>query len=638
MTNPDSDKNDNKKPDDSEHGSQGPFDPMQPPSLRIHRFLWVLIATALTYSLIMDEGGTFSDVPYSLFKQQVREGNVRTVTIKGENVTGEFRLGVDLDDDSGVVTNFKTRLLDIDDIDLLRDLEEHAVEVKSQSDEDPLFLRLAIAVVPWLLIFGLFFYSRRILQGGLPGKMSGFGRSNVERYEQTKEVTDFDDVAGLDQAKSELKEIIDYLKEPDRYLKMGARIPRGVLLMGPPGTGKTLLAKATAGEAGVPFFNVSGSEFVEMFVGVGASRVRDLFKKARADTPSLIFIDEIDSIGRARSSGIAIANDERDQTLNQILAEMDGFDSHEIVVVLAATNRPDILDPALLRPGRFDRKVTLELPHQKARKEIFEVHIKNHPLSSEVDITELARRTVGFSGAEIANLVNEAALNAARNNKKTIDAEDFETARDRIVLGIEYGELLNPEEKRRIAYHEAGHTLTAFLSPEADPPKKVSVIPRGRALGVTEQEQTEDRHNYTETYLHAQLRVLMGGRCAERLEYQNISTGAADDLRRATQLARQMLTQWGMSERIGPVSIDNRANNPYLTQTLGELGEISEHTQEVVDDELKALLVRVEHDVYELLEKNKELLDKLAVRLVEHETLDEPEIKGLLSPVDKQGL
>ena len=636
MTNPDLDKNENKKPDAPEHGPRDPLDPMQPSSLRMHRFLWVLIATALTYSLIMDRGDSFSDVPYSLFKQQVREGNVRTVTIKGENVSGEFRLGVDLGSDSGVVTKFKTRLLEIDDIDLLRDLEEHAVEVKSQSDEDPLFLRLAIAIIPWLLIFGLFFYSRRMLQGGLPGKMSGFGRANVERYEQTKEVTDFDDVAGLDQAKNELKEIIDYLKEPDRYLKMGARIPRGVLLMGPPGTGKTLLAKATAGEAGVPFFNVSGSEFVEMFVGVGASRVRDLFNKARADTPSLIFIDEIDSIGRARSSGIAIANDERDQTLNQILAEMDGFDSNETVVVLAATNRPDILDPALLRPGRFDRKVTLELPHQKARREIFKVHIKDHPLSSEVDITELARRTVGFSGAEIANLVNEAALNAARNNKKKIDTEDFETARDRIVLGIEYGELLNPVEKRRIAYHEAGHTLTAFLSPEADPPKKVSVIPRGRALGVTEQEPTEDRHNYTETYLHAQLRVLMGGRCAERLEYQDLSTGAADDLRRATQLARQMLTQWGMSERIGPVTIDNGAGNPYLGQTLGELSDISEHTQEVVDDELKALLVGVEHEVYELLEKNKGMLDQLVVQLVDHETLDEPEIKALLSGADKQ--
>ncbi len=636
MTNPNLDKNENKKPDDSEHGPKDPLDPMQPSSLRMHHFLWVLIAMVLTYSLTMDKGGSFSDVPYSLFKQQVREGNVRTVTIKGENVSGEFRLGVGLGGDSSMVTKFKTRLLEIDDVDLLRDLEEHAVEVKSQSDEDPIFLRLVIAVIPWLLIFGLFFYSRRMLQSGLPGKMSGLGRANVERYEQTKEDTDFDDVAGLDQAKSELKEIIDYLKEPDRYLKMGARIPRGVLLMGPPGTGKTLLAKATAGEAGVPFFNVSGSEFVEMFVGVGASRVRDLFNKARADTPSLIFIDEIDSIGRARSSGIAIANDERDQTLNQILAEMDGFDSNETVVVLAATNRPDILDPALLRPGRFDRKVTLELPHQKARREIFNVHIKDHPLSSEVDIAELARRTVGFSGAEIANLVNEAALNAARNNKKKIDTEDFETARDRIVLGIEYGELLNPVEKRRIAYHEAGHTLTAFLSPEADPPKKVSVIPRGRALGVTEQEPTEDRHNYTEAYLHAQLRVLMGGRCGERLEYHDLSTGAADDLRRATQLARQMLTQWGMSERIGPVTIDNGAGNPYLGQTLGELSDISEHTQEVVDDELKALLVGVEHEVYELLEKNKGMLDQLVVQLVDHETLGEPEIKALLSGADKQ--
>ncbi|MBL4608560.1 MAG: ATP-dependent zinc metalloprotease FtsH [Pseudomonadales bacterium] len=631
-------KNSNLKNSDNKNASgrgEGPQDPVGAPPVRIHYFLWVLIVTALVYSLMVEERSTFSEVPYSLFKQQVREGNVRTVTIKGGNVSGEFRIGVNQEGADEAVVNFKTRLLEIDDIDLLRDMEEHGVELKSQSDEDPVFLRLVIAIIPWLLIFGLFFYSRRMLQGGLPGKMGGFGKTNVERYEQGKEMTNFDDVAGLDQAKSELKEIIDYLKEPDRYLKMGARIPRGVLLMGPPGTGKTLLAKATAGEAGVPFFNVSGSEFVEMFVGVGASRVRDLFKKARAETPSLIFIDEIDSIGRARSSGMAVANDERDQTLNQILAEMDGFDSNETVVVLAATNRPDILDPALLRPGRFDRKVTLELPHQKARFEIFNVHIKDHPLSTDIDIEELSRRTVGFSGAEIANLVNEAALNAARNNKQEIDKEDFETARDRIVLGIEYGELLNPDEKRRIAYHEAGHTLTAFLSPDADPPKKVSIIPRGRALGVTEQEPAEDRHSYTEVYLHAQLRVLMGGRCAERLEYQNLSTGASDDLRRATQLARQMLTQWGMSERIGPVIIDNGAGSPYQGQTMGELSDISEHTLEVIDDEIKALLLGVEHEVYELLEKNQEMLDQLVVQLVDHETLGEAEIKAILSSPDK---
>ena len=635
MTESNSDKPDKKGGDNSEHRSQGPFEPTQPEPFRMSRFLWVFIATALVYSLIADERSTYSDIPYSLFKQQVRQGNVRTVTITGGEVTGEFRMSVDQGGNKGEIVKFRTRLLEIDDVDLLRDLEEQAVEVNSETDEDPPFLRLLIAVIPWLLIFGLFFYSRRMIQGGLPGKMGSFGKASAERYEQAREATNFDDVAGLDQAKNELREIIDYLQEPDRYLKMGARIPRGVLLMGPPGTGKTLLAKATAGEADVPFFSVSGSEFVEMYVGVGASRVRDLFSKAREVTPSLIFIDEIDSIGRARSSGIAIANDERDQTLNQILAEMDGFDSHETVVVLAATNRPDILDPALLRPGRFDRKVTLELPHQKARLDIFKVHIKGHPLSDEIDIAELARRTVGFSGAEIANLVNEAALHAARQNKQIIDVDDFESARDRIVLGIEYGELLNPEEKRRIAYHEAGHTLTAFFSPEADPPKKVSVIPRGRALGVTEQEPAEDRHNYTEAYLHAQLRVLMGGRCAERLQYKDLSTGAADDLRRATQLARQMLTQWGMSERIGPVIIDSGAGNPYLGQTSGDLSEISEHTQEVLDDELKDLLVRVEQEVDELLEKKKDLLDGLVDRLVDRETLDEVEIKSLLSGIER---
>lgn len=405
--------------------------------------------------------------------------------------------------------------------------------------------------------------------------------------------------------------------------------------MGPPGTGKTLLAKATAGEAGVPFFHVSGSEFVEMFVGVGAARVRDLFSKARAQTPSLIFIDEIDSIGRARSSGIAIANDERDQTLNQILAEMDGFSSEETVLVLAATNRPDILDPALLRPGRFDRKVSLELPHQKARLEIFKVHIKNHPLAQDVNIEALSRRTVGFSGADIANLVNEAALSAARNNKKQIYAEDFEQAHDRIVLGIEYGELLNPEEKRRIAYHEAGHTLVALLMPEADRPKKVSIIPRGRTLGVTEQAATEDRHNYTEAYLQAQLKVLLGGRCAEQVAFESISSGAADDLRRASRLAKQMISQWGMSERLGPLSIESTENSVFLGRNLGEQKEISEHTQEVIDDEIKRLLLHAEHEVFQLLSLHDAVLDALVKQLLDHETLNEQEIHAIFCEQQK---
>lgn len=594
------------------------------PSNPLRYVMWLVLGSLLMYLWTVEKNQDNTTIPYSTFKQQVREGNVRAVKIQGKQVTGEFRVGVSLGADKNNVIKFSTHLLVIDDVDLLRDLEKHGVELNSLSDEDSSLMQLIIAVIPWFLIFGLFFYSRRMLQGGL----GRFGQVRSERHVQTQVKVTFDDVAGLEQAKSELKEIIDYLNSPERYVKMGAKIPRGVLLMGPPGTGKTLLAKATAGEAGVPFFHVSGSEFVEMFVGVGASRVRDLFNKAREQTPSLIFIDEIDSIGRARSSGIAIANDERDQTLNQILAEMDGFSSLETVVVLAATNRPDILDPALLRPGRFDRKVTLELPHQKARLEIFKVHIRNHPLAADVNIEELSRRTIGFSGAEIANLVNEAALNAARNNKKNIDAQDFEVARDRIVLGIAYGELLNPNEKERVAYHEAGHTLVALLIPDADQPKKVSIIPRGRSLGVTEQEPAEERHNFTEAYLQAQLKVLMGGRCAEKIKFHETSSGAADDLRRATQMARQMITQWGMSERIGPVIVDNVAYKPYLGQTLGELSEISEHTQEVIDDEIKDLLLNTEQQVMQLLNKNKNGLDVLVEHLLDHETLDEHEIQS----------
>lgn len=603
---------------------RGQYSRPSPSPSRFSYPLWVVLASLLLYFFLHKNHNDYTEIPYSLFKQQVGLGNVQSITTHGKNVSGVFKTALPSVSGTKEILKFRTYLLAIDDVDLIRDLEAHKVEVNSLSNEDSTWQKILLSVIPWLLIFALFFYSRRMIQGA----MSGIGHSKVERFVQNNIKITFDDVAGLEQAKNELKEIIDYLNHPEHYLKMGAKIPRGVLLMGPPGTGKTLLAKATAGEAGVPFFHVSGSEFVEMFVGVGAARVRDLFNKARAQTPSLIFIDEIDSIGRARSSGIAMANDERDQTLNQILAEMDGFSSEETVLVLAATNRPDILDPALLRPGRFDRKVSLELPHQKARLEIFKVHIKNHPLAKDVSIEALSRRTVGFSGADIANLVNEAALSAARNNKKQIDAQDFELAHDRIVLGIEYGELLNPEEKRRIAYHEAGHTLVALLTPEADRPKKISIIPRGRTLGVTEQAPSEDRHNYTEAYLQAQLKVLLGGRCAEQVAFESLSTGAADDLHRASHLAKQMISQWGMSERLGPLSIEGVENNVF-GRNLGESKEISEHTQEVIDDEIKRLLLHAEHEVFQLLSLHRAVLDALVKQLLNHETLNEQEIQAI---------
>lgn len=618
-----------KRPKNKEPSFRHDPDPHRFVSPRFNYALWFVLTTLLLYFFLQKGNDDTTEIPYSLFKQQVRLGNVQSITTQGKNVSGVLKTALPSASGDKEIFKFHTYLLAIDDVDLIRDLEANKVEVNSLSNEASTWQQVLLSVLPWLLIFGLFFYSRRMIQGA----MSGVGRSKVERFVQSKIKITFDDVAGLEQAKNELKEIIDYLNKPERYLKMGARIPRGVLLMGPPGTGKTLLAKATAGEAGVPFFHVSGSEFVEMFVGVGAARVRDLFSKARAQTPSLIFIDEIDSIGRARSSGIAIANDERDQTLNQILAEMDGFSSEETIVVLAATNRPDILDPALLRPGRFDRKVTLELPHQKARLEIFKVHVRNHPLANDVNIEELSRRTVGFSGADIANLVNEAALSAARHNKKHIEAQDFEVARDRIILGIEYGELLNPEEKRRIAYHEAGHTLVALLIPEADQPKKVSIIPRGRSLGVTEQMPAEDKHNYTEAYLQAQLKVLLAGRCAEKIVFENVSSGAADDLHRASQLLRHMLTRWGMSERLGPLSLDNPDHDSYLGRRFDALNTISAHTQDVIDDEMKDLLLRSEQDVLQLLGQHKMTLDALVKNLLDHETLGEAEIKAIFAQV-----
>ena len=405
--------------------------------------------------------------------------------------------------------------------------------------------------------------------------------------------------------------------------------------MGAPGTGKTLLARATAGEAEVPFFSVTGSEFIEMFVGVGASRVRNLFQSARQAAPALIFIDEIDSVGRARAFGYAMGNDERDQTLNQILAEMDGFSSAEPVVVLAATNRPDILDPALTRPGRFDRKVVLELPQRKARIEILKVHTKNLPLSDEIDLDDIAAQTVGFSGADLANLANEAALRAARMNKRMVDKSDFDWARDRTVLGLTHGDLLNEEEKKRVAYHEAGHALTASLLSDTDPIKKISIIPRGQAMGFTEQRPVEDRHNLTEDYLKSRVAVLLGGRCAEKLIFNNLSTGAANDLKQATQLVRQMITEWGMNKNLGPVNFDQGPEHQFLGRQAGDLAgdirEVSEHTAELIDDEIRLTMSAMEKNVTTGLSNNVETLHRIAKALIDHETIEGKELEALLA-------
>jgi len=486
-----------------------------------------------------------------------------------------------------------------------------------------------------VIILGLIFYvsskmQERLLKGGGPGGIFGFGQSRAKRFEVTATQVSFDDVAGVDNAKRDLEEIVEFLKNPQRFRKLGAKIPRGVLLMGPPGTGKTMLAKALAGEAGVPFYSISGSEFIEMFVGVGAARVRDMFESARKDAPAVIFIDEIDSVGRTRGTGLGGGHDEREQTLNQILGEMDGFQPHEAVVVLAATNRPDVLDPALLRPGRFDRKVVLDLPGKDARRKILQIHSRKVPLADDVDLELVASRTVGFSGADLENLVNEAALQAARDNEERVDMEDFSHARDKIVLGAEREALASEDEKKLVAYHESGHALAAILLPHADPLDKVTIIPHGLALGATEQLPEEELHNLRYSYLLDRIGVMLAGRAAEQVVFGEVSSGAENDLKQATRLARLMVSQWGMSEKLGPAAFPRGEEHPFLGREMAQPRDFSEQTAQLIDEEVRALMGEREQHVRDLLGQHRKQLETLALALLERESLSADEVSALL--------
>jgi cell division protease FtsH len=484
------------------------------------------------------------------------------------------------------------------------------------------------------LIAGLWFMFRRtrdqMLGGGL---LSGFSKSPARRYETgSQTVTTFADVAGLEGVKNELEEVVEFLKNPAKFTRLGGRVPKGVLLMGPPGTGKTLLGRAVAGEAGVPFFSISGSEFIQMFVGVGAGRVRDLFATAKASAPAILFIDEIDAVGRHRGTGLGGGHDEREQTLNQILSEMDGFTQTESVIVMAATNRPDVLDPALLRPGRFDRHITVDRPTYKGRLAIFKVHCRNVILSGDVDLERLAAGTVGLTGADIRNLVNEAALWATRQGKDHVEGVDFEHARDKILMGAKREEVLTGKEKTMTAYHEAGHTLLAWILPGTDRVHKVSIIPRGRSLGVTQLLPEEDRVNIREGELHVRLTFALGGRAAEKLVFSEYSAGAEDDLKRATQLARRMVSHWGMSERLGPVAFRAGDEHPFLGKEMSEPREFSEHTAQVIDEEIGRIL-RAAADLAErLLQEHRDQLDAVAQALEREETLDQEQIEALIGP------
>jgi cell division protease FtsH len=599
----------------------------------------IILSFIIYYFFFYTLSGETREISYSKFISEANANNIRQVLFKGQELYGSFRDTVSIATDSKDslrITEFKTVLPPVTDQALIPLLKNHNVEIQAEEKSQNWWTMILFIAGPWILILFLFAWFRRRTQqqGGFGGGLFQIGRSRAKRFRKSMSNITFEDVAGLQNSKKELMEIVDYLKDPERYRELGSTLPKGVLLMGPPGTGKTMLARATAGEADVPFFSISGSEFIEMFVGVGASRVRDMFETAKKEAPAIIFIDEIDSVGRARGTGLGGGHDEREQTLNQILSEMDGFDPRTSVVVIAATNRPDVLDAALIRPGRFDRQITMEMPHKQARQKILEIHSRQVPLAKDVDYENLANRTVGFSGADLKNLVNEAALLAGRKKQKEVRMADFDEARDKIILGNRREEKIDEKEKEIIAYHEAGHALVAFLSEYTDPIQKVTIIPRGRSLGVTEQIPDSDRHNLQSRYLHDRIAIMLGGRVAESLVFGDVSTGAADDLKQCTQLVRRMVTQWGMSDTIGPVWFGQGEEHMFLGREMTQVKEFSEFAAREIDEEILNIIKKAEQKARDLLTKNRSKLDKLAAALLEHETLESDEIARL---IDQKG-
>ena len=618
-----------------------PPEPPDSPSPSLRPVIVTLLFLLLFYLFftVTPKQGTSFEVPYSQFKSLVKQQRVAEVTLHGNVAEGKLFDPEPMGPNNTASKLFHTRIPEFGDQSLLPDLEAKGVKVNVGTPaEKSLFSNLLLATLPWLLFLLVFFWlMRRVYRnmggGGLggPGELKRFLETTPGKTAEVPDVT-FADVAGQENAKREVTELVDYLKQPQKYQELGAEIPRGVLLMGPPGTGKTLMARALAGEAGVPFFSISASEFIEVFVGVGASRVRHLFEAAKKNAPSIIFIDELDSVGRTRGTGLGGGHDEREQTLNQILAEMDGFTPHEAVLVLAATNRPDVLDPALLRPGRFDRHVTLDLPDIEERAAILKVHVRHVPLVEDVDLTKVAAGSPGFSGADLKNLVNEAAILAARDNLHSVRMEHFDQARDKILMGTERTLAIEPEERLRLAVHEAGHTLVAYYLPHADPLYKVSIIPRGRALGATQQLPEHERHTLPEDYLRDRLAVMLAGRASEKILMGTVSSGADDDIHQATLTARAMVSRWGMSEDVGPVDLRESEEHPFLGREMAQPRHYSEHSSETVDNAVQKLLREAETLASKTITQHRVVLESLVKLLEERETLKREDLEQCLGP------
>jgi cell division protease FtsH len=596
-------------------------------------FLWMAIFVVVLLLWQTFQGGKANrhELSFTQFLEVVQKGRVSEVTIRGQQLTGKFRGGAEYNEGEEFTTQLPPEYPD-----LVKDLRAANVEIKAEEPRENPLLAILFTWAPILLIVVLWVLFMRQMQTG-GNKALSFGKSKAKLLNTSGKKVTFKDVAGVEEAKEELQEIVEFLKEPQKFQKLGGRIPKGVLLMGPPGTGKTLLARAIAGEANVPFFSISGSDFVEMFVGVGASRVRDLFEQGKKNAPCIIFIDEIDAVGRHRGAGLGGGHDEREQTLNQLLVEMDGFESNEGVILIAATNRPDVLDPALLRPGRFDRRVVVDRPDINGRTGILKVHTRNIPLSENVDLSRIARGTPGFAGADLSNLVNEAALVAARRNKKKVDMEDFEYAKDKVLMGVERKTMMLTDEERRVtAYHEAGHALVAVFTPGADPLHKVTIIPRGRALGLTMQLPTEDKYTYKKQYVEAQISILMGGRVAEEITQDDITTGAGNDIERATDMARRMVCEWGMSD-LGPLAYGAKDEPVFLGREFAQRADYSQDTAIRIDREVTKIVSAAYERATGILTDNRDVLDRIARDLLERESLDGEEVYRVVREMTGHG-